>query len=104
MMLTHESAPESMPTPPEWKKKIMHARISIDGEVIMGSDPPPGHFHQPQGFSGSLLLEHLPEAERKLNTLSECGSVHIAFAKTFFAMDCRLCVDPYDIRRKALCP
>jgi len=45
MMLTHEGAPESMPTPPEWKKKIMHGRISIDGEVLMASDAPPGHFH-----------------------------------------------------------
>jgi len=44
MMLTHESAPESMPTPPGWQKKIMHASISIDGEVLMGSDAPPGHF------------------------------------------------------------
>jgi len=51
-MLTHEGAPESMPVPPEWKKKIMHAKISIDGEVLMASDAPPGHFHQPQGFFG----------------------------------------------------
>src|SRR5260221_3841523 len=49
-MLTHESAPESMPVPPDWKKKIMHAKISIDGEVLMAGDAPPGHFHQPQGF------------------------------------------------------
>jgi len=32
------------------KKKIMHGKISIDGEVLMASDAPPGHFHQPQGF------------------------------------------------------
>ncbi len=29
-MLTYEGGPEEMPTPPEWKKKIMHAKISID--------------------------------------------------------------------------
>jgi len=56
-MLTYEGGPEEMPTPPEWKKKIMHAKISIDGEVIMASDAYPGHFHQPQGFSVSLQVE-----------------------------------------------
>src|SRR5260370_22452546 len=85
MMLTHESAPESMPTPPEWKKKIMHARLSVGGGVIMGSDAPPGHFHQPQGFSVSLLVEDPTEAERKFKALSEAVTLNIAFANTFFA-------------------
>ena len=50
VLMTHESAPPEMQTPPEWKKKIMHGRVSIDGEVIMASDSPPGHFQKPQGF------------------------------------------------------
>jgi PhnB protein len=49
-MITHEGAPESMPIPPEWKKKIMHAKMSIEGEVLMASDAPPGHFREPQAF------------------------------------------------------
>ena len=53
-LLTHEQAPESMPVPPDWKKKIMHAKLTIDGEIIMASDAPPGHYHQPQGYSVSL--------------------------------------------------
>jgi len=32
------------------EKKISR-QISIDGEVLMASDAPPGHFHQPQCFS-----------------------------------------------------
>ena len=49
-MMPMRTAPEAMPVPPEWNKKIMHARITIDGEVMMASDASPGHFHQPQGF------------------------------------------------------
>ena len=30
-LMTHEGAPESMPTPPEWNKKILHGRSTIDG-------------------------------------------------------------------------
>src|SRR5260370_34723186 len=85
MMMTHESAPAEMPTPPEWKKKIMHARATIGGAVIMASDAPPGHFQKPQGFSVSLLVEDLADAARKFKALSDGGSVNMAFAKTFFA-------------------
>ncbi len=35
-MLTYEGAPESMPTPPDWNKKIMHAMMTIDGQTTDG--------------------------------------------------------------------
>jgi len=73
-MLTYEGGPEEMPTPPEWKKKIMHAKISIDGEVIMASDAYPGHFHQPQGFSVSLQVEDPADAERRFKALAEVAA------------------------------
>ena len=104
MMMTHESAPPDMPTPPDWKKKIMHARISLDGEVLMGSDAPPGHFHQPQGFSVSLTIDDPAEAERKFKALSEGGSVNMAFAKTFFAKGFGMCVDKFGIPWMVMSP
>ncbi len=61
-LLTHEQAPESMPVPPDWKKKIMHAKLTIDGEIIMASDAPPGHYHQPQGYSVALRSRTSPMA------------------------------------------
>src|SRR3984957_16477099 len=103
-MLTHEGAPESMPVPPEWKKKIMHARISIDGEVLMGSDAPPGHFHQPQGFSVSLQVDDPTDAERKFKALSDGGRVNMAFAKTFFAKGFGMCVDQLGIPWMVMSP
>ena len=69
VMLTYEGGPAEMPIPPDHKKKVMHARITIDGEVLMASDAPPGHFHQPQGFSVSLTVEDPAEAERKFKAL-----------------------------------
>ena len=96
-MLTHEGAPESMPLPPEWKKKIMHAKISIDGEVLMASDAPPGHFHQPQGFSVSLQVEDPADAERRFKALSEGGNVTMPFAKTFFSKGFGMGIDQFGI-------
>jgi len=104
MMLTYEGAPPDMPTSAEWKNKVMHARISIDDEIIMGSDSPPGHFHKPQGFSVSLSVADPAEAERKFNALCEGGSVDMAFAKTFFSNGFGMGTDRFGIPWMVNCP
>ena len=104
MLLRNEEAPEEMPAPPERKKKIMHARISIDGEVLMASDAPPEHFHKPQGFSVSLTVGEPAEAERKFKALSEGGSVNMPFGKTFFSKGFGMCVDQFGIPWMVNCP
>ena len=100
----YEGSPESMPMPPEWNKKIMHAKITIDGEVIMASDAPPGHFQPPQGFSVSLQVEDPGDAERRFNALSEGGTVTMPFAKTFFSKGFGMCVDQFGIPWMVNCP
>ena len=104
MMLTHEGTPAAEHTPPEWQKKIIHARMSIDGAVIMASDAPPGRFHQPQGFSVSLLIENPAEAERRFNALAEGGTVSMPFGKTFFSRGFGMCVDQFGIPWMVNCP
>ena len=103
-MLTHEGTPAAEHTPPEWQKKIIHAKISIDGEVIMASDAYPGHFHQPQGFSVSLQVEDPADAERRFKALAEGGSVNMPFAKTFFSKGFGMCVDQFGIPWMVNCP
>jgi PhnB protein len=104
MMLTHEAAPESMPTPPEWKNKIMHGRLTIDGQVLMASDAPPGHFNKPQGFAVSLTAANPADAERKFNALSKGGSVNMPFGKTFFSKGFGMCVDQFGMPWMVNCP
>src|SRR3954452_21526341 len=93
VLLRNEEAPPDMLSPPDRKKKIMHGRISIDGEVLMASDAPPDHFHKPQGFSVSLTVADPSEAERKFKALCEGGNVNMPFGKTFFARGFGMCVD-----------
>ena len=104
MMLTHENAPPDMPTPPDWKKKIMHARASIGGATIMASDAPPGHFHKPQGFSVSLTVADPAEAERKFKALCEGGSITMPFGKTFFSKGFGMGIDQFGIPWMVNCP
>jgi len=84
-----------MPTPPEWKQKVMHAKITIDGEVLMASDAPPGHFNQPQGFAVSLQVENPGDAAVRFRQLSDGGTVTMPFAKTFFSNGFGMCVDKF---------
>jgi PhnB protein len=104
MMLRNEEGPAEMSSPPERSKKIMHARISIDGELLMASDAPPDHFHKPQGFSVSLTVNDPTEAERKFKALSEGGSVNMPFGKTFFSKGFGMCSDRFGIPWMVNCP
>ncbi len=103
-MLTWADAPASMTAPPDQKTKIMHARLSIDGEVIMAGDAPPGHFHQPQGFAVSLMVEAPAEAESLFKALSEGGTVTMPFAPTFFSRGFGMCIDQFGIPWMVNCP
>jgi PhnB protein len=96
-MMTHEGTPASEHVPAEWQKKIMHAKMTIDGAVLMGSDALPVHFHKPQGFSVSLQIADPDEAERKFHGLAEGGVVNMPIGQTFWARRFGMCVDQFGI-------
>jgi len=96
-MMTHAGTPAETHVPPEWRDKIIHARLIIGDGVLMASDAPPGHYHQPQGFSVSIQIKDLSEAERIFNRLAESGSVQMPFAPTFWAAGFGMCVDRFGI-------
>src|SRR5438132_597049 len=77
--------------------KIMHARITVDGEVMMASDATPGDYHQPQGFSVALAVEDPADAERRFKALAEGGTVRMPFGQTFFSNGFGMCVDKFGI-------
>jgi PhnB protein len=103
-MLPYEGGPAEMPIPADYKKKIMHARLTIDGEVLMASDAAPGHFQKPQGFAVSLQVEDPTDAERRFKALADGGSVNMPFGKTFFSKGFGMCVDKFGIPWMVNCP
>jgi len=54
VMMTHAGTPAAENVPAEWRDKILHARMTVGGQVLMASDAPPGRYHAPQGFSVCL--------------------------------------------------
>jgi PhnB protein len=97
MMLRADEGPAEMKPEPGFEKKIMHARMSINGAPLMASDSPPQHSQKPQGFSVSLTVKDPAEAERKFKALSEGGNVTMPFGKTFFSKGFGMCIDQFGI-------
>ena len=94
-MLTHEGTPAEQDVPSEWRKKILHARLTVGDQALMGSDAPPERYDKPQGFSVSLNVDKPAEAERIFRALSENGKVQMPLERTFWAVRFGMCVDRF---------
>ncbi len=97
-MLTHEGTPAENGVPPEWRRKILHARMTIGGHVLMASDAPPGRQQKPQGFSVSISVDDPTEAERIYKELAEGAvAVTMPIQETFWAKRFGMLTDRFGI-------
>ena len=84
MMMTHGESPEPNPNvPPEWKDRVLHARIDIGGTPLLGADIPKAE--PMKSVYLSLMLDTVEDAERVYALLSEGGQVFMPIRETFFA-------------------
>jgi PhnB protein len=96
-MMTHEGAPTEGHCAPGWEKKIMHARMTVGEQVLMGSDAPPEYFVQQQGFCVNVSVDEPAEAERIFKALSEGGKIDMPMEETFWAHRFGMVVDRFGI-------
>jgi len=96
-MFPHKGSPMEAHTPPEWQDKIMHARLSVGDQVLMGSDAPPQYQTKPGGFSVNIGVKDPAEADRIFAALSEGGQVKMPIAQTFWAKRFGMFIDRYSI-------
>jgi PhnB protein len=82
---TYAGSPMENQLPPEWRNKVMHARMTVGTTVLMGSDASSGRYQVPQGFSVSLNMKDAAEADRVFQALSANGTVHMPIQQTFWA-------------------
>ena len=94
-MIPHEGTPAEAHGAPEWRKKIMHARMTIGDEVLMASDAPPGRYEPMKGFSVALQIADPAEAERVFHALAENGTVQLPIQETFWARRFGMLVDRF---------
>ncbi len=96
-MLPHEDTPAEQHTRAEWKKKILHARLEVGGEAIMGTDVSPEQFARPRGFSVSVTVKTKADAEKVFNELAKGGTVTLALSATFFSAAFGMVTDKYGV-------
>ncbi|MGZ6211630.1 MAG: VOC family protein [Candidatus Binataceae bacterium] len=94
-MMSHEGTPAAEHVPPDWRKKIMHARLSIGDVLLMGSDAPPDRYEPMKGFSVTIGVTDPREAERIFHALAENGTVRMPIEKTFWAERFGMLVDQF---------
>jgi PhnB protein len=94
-MLTYGNSPMAQQSSAEWQNKIMHARLIVAGQMLMGSDSPPGHYEETKGMSVALGIESPEEAERIFHALAENGVIRMAIQETFWALRFGMLIDRF---------
>jgi len=93
----YAGSPMAGQVPEEWQNKIMHASITIGGQVVMGGDVAPQRYEKPQGFSLSLQMTSTTQAERIFEGLAQDGTVMMPLEKTFWAARFGMVIDRFGI-------
>lgn len=96
-ILAHEGTPIAQHVPAEWRSKILHATMIVDGHVLMGADAPPGRYHKPEGFAMTIGLNDTAKAERIFQELGENGTVTMPLQETFWAVRFGMLTDRFGI-------
>lgn len=92
MMMTHGEGPQAQAMP-DWKDKILHARMTIGETELMGADIPRA---QPlRSAYLTLVAGSTEEAERIYAALSKGGEILMPMAETFFAFRFGQVRDPF---------
>lgn len=85
MITSHADQPEADKVRPEWKNKVLHARMDIGDTVLLGADIPPERFQPMRSAYLTLMLDSSEEAERVYALLVEGGEIFMPMEETFYA-------------------
>jgi len=89
--------PEKSKAPPGSENKVMHASFRIGETTVMASDGLCQGKPNFQGFSLSLTVPNVAEADRKFAALADGGQVRMPLAKTFFSPRFGMVVDRFGV-------
>ncbi|MGV8920638.1 MAG: VOC family protein [Pseudomonas sp.] len=98
MMMRFGEGPDSATMAEDEKNKIMHVRLEVGDQALMGSDTPSAYpFQGSKGFSVSVNVDSIAEADRVFDALKDGGSVTMPLTKTFWAERFGMLVDRFGV-------
>ncbi len=84
-IMKHGDQPDTSKVSPDWKNAVLHARMTLGGTDLMGSDVPPERFQPIRSAYLSLTVNSPEEAERVHALLADGGEIFMPMAETFYA-------------------
>jgi PhnB protein len=97
-VMTFANSPMAGQIPPSHADKVMHAKLLLDGQVLMGSDAVPGHpYEGVKGCSLSLNYPTASAAQKAFAALAEGGKVAMPIDKTFWAAAFGMLTDRFGV-------
>lgn len=85
-LTTHGEGPAASNAAPDWRDKVLHARIELGETIVLGADIPPDRFQPMRSVYLSLFTDSVEETERIYALLSEGGEIFMPMEETFFAV------------------
>ena len=85
MLMRFKQAPDQSMIQPGNGEKIMHARLRIGDAIVLVSDGMCSGETKFEGFSLTLSVKSVEEADRRFNALADGGQVRMPLGKTFFS-------------------
>lgn len=96
-MMTFAETPMKDQMPADQQGMIVHARLTVGDQVLMGSDAPPERYEPAKGIMVTLGIEQPAEAERVFKALSDNGTVQMPIGETFWALRFGMLTDQFGI-------
>jgi PhnB protein len=97
-MIPFGDTPAAEHVPPEQRGRIMHARLIVGSQVLMGSDAHPGQpYDGIKGCSVAVNVDTPDEAERLFNALAENGKIVMPIQETFWAVRFGMLTDQFGV-------
>ena len=100
MLMRYNESPEPPSPgqlPPGAENKVMHASVRIGDNVLMCSDGMCQGTPKFEGFSLSLSVASVDEAQRLFANLSDGGQVHQPMIETFFSPAFGMVIDRFGV-------
>ncbi|SDK52715.1 PhnB protein [Pseudomonas delhiensis] len=98
MLMRFKDAPDMGQIPPDAADRVMHVRLEVGDQVLMGSDNcPPMPYEGTKGVSVSLQVDSKAEARRIYDALSEGGQVTMELQQTFWAAAFAMFTDRFGV-------
>jgi PhnB protein len=85
MLMRFKQAPDQSMIQPGNDEKIMHARLRVGDAIVLVSDGMCSGEQKFDGFSLTLSVSTVEEADSRFNALADGGQVRMPLGKTFFS-------------------